>query len=132
MPRTSAPMPGSRQRSGRRTVRWSRRAALGRLAATGAALALLPTIGASSAHAQAPARQAGCSSGPEPVSWRPAAPAALAADLPDPFNYRPDATDRAAVLREVGQVVQQQAAELGVEACYLEKVTPIVQRIELL
>ena len=58
------------------------------------------------------------------------APVALAADLPAPFGYRPTGVDRAAILREVADVVKQQATELGVDACYLQKIPGVVQRIE--
>src|SRR6266536_5216054 len=120
MTRRFALTPGARRRAERQGVRWSRRAALGRLAAVGAGLALLPALGAQPASAQ-PGR---CANDSGAMQRRPVAPVMLAADLPDPFTYRPDGTDQAALRREVGGVVRAQAAEVGVEACYLEKVAP--------
>jgi hypothetical protein len=78
------------------------------------------------------AQQSDCSGNPAPIAIRPVAPAGNAADLPAPFGYRPGNFDRAAVLRDVSDVVKQQAAGLGVDACYQQKIPGISQRIDFL
>ncbi len=78
------------------------------------------------------AQQSECSGNPAPIAMRPVAPAAIAADLSAPFGYRPSGEDRAAVLRDVADVVKQQAAGLGIDACYQQKIPGISQRIDFL
>lgn len=78
------------------------------------------------------AQQAECSGNPSPIETRPAAPVSNAADLPAPFGYQPGSVDRAAVLRDVADVVKQQATGLGVDACYQQKAPAIAQRIDFL
>jgi hypothetical protein len=62
----------------------------------------------------------------------PIAPPAASADLSAPFGYRPDSTDRAALLAEVASVVRAQAVELGASGCYLEKPASIARRVDFL
>jgi len=62
----------------------------------------------------------------------PIAPAALAADLPQPFGYQPAGLDQAAVLREVADVVQRQAEDVGADPCFQQKASAIAQRIDFL
>lgn len=81
--------------------------------------------------AAAAAAEACVADAPAPAV-RPVAPLAVSADLPAPFGYRPDATDRAALLAEVATVVREQAAELGADACYLEKAKAIAARVDFL
>jgi hypothetical protein len=92
-------------------------------------LALLMTL------VQAPAvlaAAAPCDSDPERPPTRPVAPAALAAELPDPFTYRSDGVDRSAVLRDVVEVVSRQAAELGADDCYRDKPARIAEHVDFL
>jgi hypothetical protein len=63
---------------------------------------------------------------------RPIAPAAASVDLPAPFGYRPDSTDRAAVLANVAAVVRGQAEDLGAAGCYLGKPAAIAERVDFL
>lgn len=125
---TSAATPGSQRTDQRNLARWGRRAVIERIAAVAASLTLAPAL----ASRPVAAASGSCVNDSEPIQRRPVAPATLAANVPDPFGYRPDATDRAAVLREVRDIVRDQAAEMGVEACYLEKPAQIVQRIQFL
>lgn len=73
-----------------------------------------------------------CTTTPERSFSRAVAPAAVAAGLPAPFAYQPDAREQATALAEAVTVVGRQAAELGVEACYREKPSEIAGRVDFL
>jgi hypothetical protein len=125
---TSVSTPGTLEHAARPARRLTRRAALARIGAAGAVLAILPSLEIASASAQ----QVPCVGEGPSTPRRQVAPVALAAGLPEPFGYRPDETDRVAVLRDVEDIVRSQAAEVGAEACYLEKVLSIAQAISFL
>ena len=78
------------------------------------------------------AAEAPCVADPERPSVRPVAPAAIAADLTEPFRYVPAEDDRAALLAEVASVVSEQAADGDAESCYLEKPARIASRVDFL
>jgi len=94
------------------------------------ALALLASLLVRPAPALAAASP--CDGEPEHPAAHPVAPASASAGLSDPFAYNPDAIDRQAVLGEVVQVVSEQAADLGVDACYREKPALIATRVDFL
>lgn len=73
-----------------------------------------------------------CDGSPAQAAARPVAPASLAADLQDPFTFSALRFDRQAVLTDVVKVVQQQAVELGTDACYQQKPTQLASRIDFL
>jgi hypothetical protein len=76
---------------------------------------------------------AACDNEPERANVRPVAPAALAADLPEPFHYVGiPAPQREAILRDVVDVVQRQATEVGADACFREKPRRIAERVDFL
>jgi hypothetical protein len=78
------------------------------------------------------AAEAPCVADPERPAVRPVAPAAVAADLAEPFRYVPSEDDRAALLAEVASVVSEQAADGDAEPCYLEKPARIASRVDFL
>ena len=78
------------------------------------------------------AAEAPCVADPERPATRPVAPAAVAADLAEPFRYVPAGDDRAALLAEVASVVSEQAADGDAEPCYLEKPARIASRVDFL
>jgi hypothetical protein len=66
---------------------------------------------------------------------RQVAPFAVAAELPEPFRYRPDGDahlDHQQALSDVVAVVRRQAAELGADVCYQEKPDRIAARVDFL
>ncbi|MFN8636251.1 MAG: hypothetical protein U0893_20575 [Chloroflexota bacterium] len=73
-----------------------------------------------------------CDPEPEQASSRPVAPASLAADLQDPFTFKSTEFDRQAVLADAVKVVQQQAADLGADACYQQKPVASAGRVDFL
>ena len=78
------------------------------------------------------AAAASCDIDPERPAARTVAPAALAADLSEPFKYVPAEVDRAALLKDVVDVVRGQAAEGDADPCYLEKPARIATRVDFL
>jgi hypothetical protein len=78
------------------------------------------------------AAAAPCDVDPERPATRPVAPAGIAADLGEPFKYVPPATDRAALLTEVVEVVRAQAVEASADQCYLDKPARIAARVDFL
>jgi hypothetical protein len=78
------------------------------------------------------AQHVDCRGNPNPIATRPVAPVANAANLAAPFGYQPADLDRAAVLRDVTDAVEQQAAALGIDACYQQKIPDIAQRTDFL
>jgi len=80
----------------------------------------------------ASAAAAPCDVDPERPAARAVAPAAVAADLTEPFKYVPADVDRAAVLADVVAVVRSQAVEGAVDPCYLEKPARIAGRVDFL
>lgn len=100
-----------------------------RLLLTALAVGTVPLLpGAATRVNAAPA----CDSEPDRPAARPAAPAALAADLPAPFAYRPDAGADARAVAEAVDAVRKQAEALGAEGCYVEKPARIAGRIDFL
>jgi len=73
-----------------------------------------------------------CDVDPERPAAHAVAPAAIAADLSEPFKYAPADLDQAAVLADVAAVVQAQATEAQADGCFLEKPARIASRVDFL